>query len=110
MAANIAQHHGFHDELDALGNYATEVMAGKAKYDGAKIVTLVDGFGENLARHLNDEIPTILNMRQFGEEKMGPVVRTFEDEAEEVIVSLCVPPLLRVPFFPLSFPLSAMKV
>ena len=86
METNRKQHAAFHHGLDVFVAYVREVIADPAKYDGARVVSLIDGFGRLLTTHLNDEIPTILSLRKFGEERMRPIVKVFGDEAGEVMV------------------------
>lgn len=98
MNNNVEQHHAFHGGLETLGAYVTDCKAGKQKYDGRKIVEIIDGFGAALAEHLADEIPTLVGLRQYGE-KMSGFAKMFSAEGDKAIVS--------VPFFFLrtSFPL-----
>lgn len=85
MDTNKEQHEAFHDGLDALQAYCKAVMAGTERYDGAKVVGMVDGFGPALVQHLNDEIPSILNLRQHGD-KLAGLPKLFDDEAQEAMV------------------------
>ncbi len=97
MEPNISQHHAFHGGLDRFKEYVDAVLAGKEKYDGAKVVEIIDSFGSVLMQHLNDEIPTLLGLRQFGEEKMKGLTAVMEKEADEGMVSFL--------FLSISFPL-----
>lgn len=80
MDANVKQHAVFHDGVAVLHTYLKEVLDGKEKYDGLRIISLIDSFGEALAQHLSDEIPTLQNLRRFGDEKMA----TFEQRMNEL--------------------------
>ncbi|OIW24587.1 hemerythrin HHE cation binding domain-containing protein [Coniochaeta ligniaria NRRL 30616] len=82
MEANVEQHHAFHDPLHAFHEYIEAVAAGKDKYDGQKIVGLIDAFGPMLMQHLADEIPTIQGLRKYGD-KMADLQKKFDDEGEE---------------------------
>jgi hypothetical protein len=85
MDTNVEQHRVFHDGVDELKSYAEAVIASKEKYDGNKIVELVDSFGTALTQHLADEIPTIQSLRQYGE-KLAGLPKEFEKEAETAMV------------------------
>ncbi|KAH6616204.1 hypothetical protein B0J18DRAFT_373326 [Chaetomium sp. MPI-SDFR-AT-0129] len=84
MDTNKDQHEAFHDGFEALQVYCKAVLAGTEKYDGAKLVGLVDGFAPVLVQHLNDEIPTILSLRKYGD-KMDGLMKVLEDEAQEAM-------------------------
>jgi hemerythrin-like domain-containing protein len=87
MDTNKGQHKAFHDGMDKLKAYADAVLAGKEKYEGSKVVGLIDDFGAVLTQHLADEIPTILNLRQFGD-KMAGLPKVMSDEGAKAMVSL----------------------
>ncbi|CAJ2513393.1 Uu.00g015120.m01.CDS01 [Anthostomella pinea] len=57
MAANVEQHEAFHDGLHAMEAYLEACLNDVDTYDGDKVVTLIDGFGNTLCEHLADEIP-----------------------------------------------------
>lgn len=82
MDDNVEQHRVFHGGLDALGRYAADCVAGSKEYDGKKIVSMIDEFGGELAKHLEDEIPTIEGLRRYGERKMAGLKGALEAEAE----------------------------
>lgn len=86
MDGNVEQHRVFHDGVDELKACVEHMLNGKTKYDGGKIVAIIDGFGSALTRHLADEIPTILSLKQYGKEKMGPLNKVVEQEAGEAVV------------------------
>ena len=98
MEANVEQHHAFEPGLVAFKKYLDELQAGREKFDGAKVVELIDSFGEVLVQHLTDEIQTLLGLRRFGVEKMKGVMEKMNQEAEKGMVGF--------PLFPPSLPVS----
>src|SRR5690606_39756348 len=52
-------------------------------FDGAKVVALIDAFAPALTQHLHDEIPTLLNLRQYG--GSIDIVRISNEEGEHVL-------------------------
>jgi hemerythrin-like domain-containing protein len=84
MDANLNQHKAFHEHLDSLKNYAEAVLGGTEKFSGDKIVAIVDALGPVLTRHLNDEIPTLLGLRQYAD-KLADLPKLFEDEGQKVM-------------------------
>ena len=85
MDTNVEQHKRFHDGLEQLQAYAGDVVAGKEAYDGGRVVGIIDAFGPALIQHLNDEIPTILGLRQYGD-KMAELPKLFDEEGEKAMV------------------------
>jgi len=65
MSANVDQHKTFHDGVNALQSYVLDCVAGKVKYDGAKIRKLIDSFGAVMTQHLADEIPTLSSLKEY---------------------------------------------
>jgi hypothetical protein len=92
MAANVEQHHAFKPGLDAFIAYVQDCAAGKQSYDGDKIITLIDAFGKILSDHLADEIPTILDLRKFGVDKLEPFPKLMDEYGEKALVSRIVNP------------------
>lgn len=88
MEHNVDQHHAFLGGFEALGSYAKACAAGDQKYDGRKVVEMIDGFGSELSQHLADEIPTIEGLRRFGEEKMAGLTAVLDREGERNQVSV----------------------
>ncbi|GKT64227.1 hemerythrin HHE cation binding domain-containing protein [Colletotrichum tofieldiae] len=88
MDCNVSQHKEFHDGLEAFKTYVDACVSGKEKFDGPKLVTLIDGFGEVLTKHLGDEIPSILGLKLFGIEKMAPLEQKFAEEGEKSMKAL----------------------
>lgn len=85
MEANVEQHHAFHDPLEAFDQYIKAIAAGQDKYDGKKVVGLIDAFGPALMQHLADEIPTIQGLRKYGD-KMADLQKKFDEEGEKNMV------------------------
>jgi hypothetical protein len=56
---NLEQHHGFHNGLEAVRAYAEEARLDPSKYDGSKVIAMLDEFGDNLRTHLDEEIDTL---------------------------------------------------
>ncbi len=69
MAVNVTQHDAFGPPINKFMDYVTAAST-LEQYDGMKIRALVDGFGEILRVHLNDEIPTLLALNKYGGEKL----------------------------------------
>ena len=91
MDANIEQHKTFHDGLEIFKAYIDAVIAGE-KYEGSRVTEVIDGFAPPLVKHLADEIPTIVGLRQHAD-KLTELPKLFAEEADKVMVSLqpCVP-------------------
>lgn len=85
MEANVEQHHAFHEPLHAFEGYIEAITAGKDKYDGRKVISLIDAFGPTLMQHLADEIPTIQGLRKYGD-KMADLQKRFDEEGEKNMV------------------------
>ncbi|KAK2027624.1 hemerythrin HHE cation binding domain-containing protein [Colletotrichum zoysiae] len=88
MECNVSQHHEFHDGLGAFTAYVNACLGGKDKFEGPKLVSLIDGFGEALTKHLGDEIPSILGLRDFGTDKMALLEQKFAEDAEKNMKAL----------------------
>lgn len=87
MEVNVSQHKLFHDGMEAFEKYAKECIADPAKYDGMKVVGIIDSFRVDLEEHLHAEIDTILDMERFGEEKMAEIEKTITKMGEDALVS-----------------------
>ncbi|KAF7543421.1 hypothetical protein G7Z17_g10751 [Cylindrodendrum hubeiense] len=83
MEINVSQHHAFQDGLEAFKTYLEDCVAAKQNFEGSKLVDIIDGFGNTLTTHLRDEIPTLLQLREFGLEKLGTLEKTFDEEGEK---------------------------
>lgn len=87
MEANVTQHRSFAEGLDAFGKHCDALVAGTEKFDGQRVVQLIDVFGPTLMQHLTEEIGTLLGLERFGEEKMKDVLKIAAEEAGTVMVS-----------------------
>jgi hypothetical protein len=56
---NVEQHHAFHNGLVEFEEYLTKAQVDPSKYDGKKVMEMLDQFGPPLFTHLNDEIDTL---------------------------------------------------
>jgi len=83
MNVNVEQHAAFHDNLISFQEYLDACQKDKTKYDGNKTREMLDAFGEPLIQHLHDEIPTLLSLRKYGEDKMKDLPKIFEGEAQQ---------------------------
>jgi hemerythrin-like domain-containing protein len=93
MEKNIQQHHAFESGLSAFEAYVVAVKDGKEKYDGAKIVALIDAFGSILTTHLTEEIATFEELEKLGDkinwkEWNKKVQKLAIDTAEKVCMGL----------------------
>jgi hemerythrin-like domain-containing protein len=66
MDKNVEQHHEFAPGLQAFEDYVEALRNGKAKYDGAKVLSLVDGFGTSLTQHLKEEVASFEELEKLG--------------------------------------------
>jgi hemerythrin-like domain-containing protein len=62
---NVEQHHGFAPGLQAFEDYVKALREEKAKYDGAKVRSLIDAFGTALIEHLKDEITSFEELQKL---------------------------------------------
>ena len=121
MEKNVEQHHAFEPGLNALETYVVAVKDGKEKYDGAKIIALIDSFGPVLAKHLTEEIVSFEELEKLGDKidwkawnkKVGEVAVGTADKVcvhrrfggEELTITFCcstmksllLPPILTLP-------------
>jgi hypothetical protein len=86
MDANVKQHEAFHAGLHKWGEYLASLAADASKFEAREMIALMDAFIPSLNTHLNDEIPTLLALGEFGDtlDLKGIV----EKEAEQVIGGL----------------------
>ncbi|RFU80058.1 hemerythrin hhe cation binding domain-containing [Trichoderma arundinaceum] len=78
MDQNIEQHHVFHQGLEDYNAYVRSCLNGTEKYNGSRLVAIIDGFGQQLASHLAQEISTLLDLRKYGD-KMDKFEKKFEE-------------------------------
>ncbi|CZT04722.1 uncharacterized protein RAG0_11084 [Rhynchosporium agropyri] len=76
MAKNVAQHYAFMPGLENFGSYLTDTSV--EEYDGLKLRAIVDSFGEVLAKHLSEEIETLLELKAFDEAVMRKAYDEFD--------------------------------
>jgi hemerythrin-like domain-containing protein len=67
MEKNIEQHHAFAPGMKRFDEYVTALRAGTEKFDGAKVRSIIDDFGEILALHLKEEIEAFEELERFGD-------------------------------------------
>ncbi|CAG9990580.1 unnamed protein product [Clonostachys byssicola] len=79
MEPNVEQHHKFEPGINSFISYVKDCQNGKENYDGEKISNMIDEFGNILAGHLADEIPTLLSLRKYGD-KMDTLSKVFDEE------------------------------
>ena len=94
MEKNIEEHYAFEPGVSAFEAYVVAVKDGKEKYDGAKIVALIDVFGSILAKHLVDEIDTFEELEKLGDKIdwkawNKKVQKVAVDTAEKVCMRFC---------------------
>jgi hypothetical protein len=67
MDTNIEQHHAFLPGMQDFLTYVKECRKenGIEKFDKVKFVQLIDSFGPLLAKHLADEIETLLDLEKY---------------------------------------------
>jgi len=91
MEGNVEQHHAFQDGLEEFGAYLTAVVEKKERFDGQRLVKIIDGFGKTLVQHLTEEIASLVELRRFGEEKMAGLLPAMDHEAQHNMVSFTLP-------------------
>lgn len=65
MEKNVDQHKGFGPGLKAYDDYIPAVREGKEKFDGTKVRSIIDSFGQVLVQHLSEEIGTFQELDKF---------------------------------------------
>jgi hemerythrin-like domain-containing protein len=65
MDDNIEQHRQFHEGLDRMEAYLASVEKGEAAYEGQKLRAIIDSFMPVLAKHLHEEIGTLLALDKY---------------------------------------------
>lgn len=76
MKGNIEQHKIFEPRLLELSEYATTTTA--AGYDGSKVRSMIDGFGDALHSHLKAEIPTLLALQSASSDSLLKIQKDCE--------------------------------
>lgn len=65
MSDNVHQHEAFHSQLDAFNRYSSETRP--EDFSGEKMRELLDALAPGLLKHLREEIPTLMQFREYGE-------------------------------------------
>jgi hypothetical protein len=86
MDGNIEQHHAFHPGLEELERYCNECVGDMSKFEGKRIVEIIDSFGPVLREHLHAEIDTLLSLEKFGDQKMAGLEAALDHDAETSMV------------------------
>ncbi len=86
MDVNVQQHRAFAQGLAELKTYLDSVEAGGEKYDGQRVVDILDSFAPVLVQHLTEEIETLTRLRRFGPEKMRDIRKLMDKEADATVV------------------------
>ncbi|KAL7275243.1 hypothetical protein RUND412_001831 [Rhizina undulata] len=81
MQSNVEQHKLFATGLAEFDAYLKSILKSPESFSGARLNGIIDEFGPSLSQHLTDEIPTILNLREYGKEKV-PIKKISADEAK----------------------------
>lgn len=59
MLENTKQRQIFQNSLETLRDYCAQVQKTPSTYDGYKVVTIIQSFGDSFCLHLHDEIDTL---------------------------------------------------
>lgn len=86
MGDNVEQHAAFHGPFDHFKAYLESCKKGDVTFDGTRARELIDEFGPALIQHLHEEVPSLLNLRRYGAEKMKDLPKIFEAEAQDNMV------------------------
>jgi hemerythrin-like domain-containing protein len=81
MDGNIEQHHAFEPGLVKIGKYATETLP--ETYDGAEARSIIDSFGSILQQHLNEEIETLKELKQYNSAELKKIWHKSGDYAKK---------------------------
>ncbi|PCG88381.1 Hypothetical protein PENO1_110580 [Penicillium occitanis (nom. inval.)] len=82
MAINQAQHASFHGGLEKLGEYC--IKTSPADYSYVTFRGMIDAFATQLFKHLNEEIPTILALRQYPSKDLKKIWARTEQHINDV--------------------------
>jgi hypothetical protein len=82
MAINQAQHASFHGGLEKLGEYC--IKTSPADYSYVTFRRMIDAFATQLFKHLNEEIPTILALRQYPSKDLKKIWARTEQHINDV--------------------------
>ncbi|PFH53449.1 hypothetical protein AMATHDRAFT_54497 [Amanita thiersii Skay4041] len=81
MSHNIHEHEEFTKGLNVFQEYMQSVFDRTEKYDAEKTRQLLRGFGDLLAQHLHDEIPTVMpdQLRKFEKGELEAMMKEHGD-------------------------------
>lgn len=71
MEANSEQHDAFQSGLKTFINYVRRCLSGETEYNSNELLQILDDFAPVMWKHLEDEIPTFVNLKQYSEKLKG---------------------------------------
>jgi hemerythrin-like domain-containing protein len=71
MDQNIQEHKEFLSGMEAFQKYVSETSADA--YDGQTFQRLLEGFGKSVEKHLHNEIPTLIALKDYDSSKMKKI-------------------------------------
>ncbi|KAH8172193.1 hemerythrin HHE cation binding domain-containing protein [Sarocladium implicatum] len=83
METCMEEHHAFEAGLDAYEKYLADVKAGKAELDGQKLTNLIDELMPTLYSHLDNEIETLMSLKQYDDK--CDLEKIFREEVEKAL-------------------------
>lgn len=84
MDVNREQHGSFHDGIQELEDYVNSALREK-EFNGNRVITIIDGFGELVREHLTNEIDSLLSLGQYGD-KLSGLKEALDQEAKKNMV------------------------
>ena len=54
MQVNLRQHELFIPKVEELEQYLKDVQEGKERYDGQRVIDIIESFGDTMVQHLTD--------------------------------------------------------
>ncbi|KAF2834721.1 hypothetical protein M501DRAFT_1027162 [Patellaria atrata CBS 101060] len=99
MAPNVAQHDAFHAGLDKYVAYLADTKKSPATFSGARLVAIMDEFRDVLIRHLNEEIPTLLDLARYRSAKLD-LLQILDKDGEDTMGKMSK--VSELPFFLLN--------
>ncbi|KAI9745885.1 MAG: hypothetical protein M1818_000566 [Claussenomyces sp. TS43310] len=67
MDVNVEQHHAFLPGLDKYKDYLLEAQKAPETFSGKKLTSIIDEFGAMVCTHLEEEIPSLLELARLGD-------------------------------------------
>ncbi len=92
MEVNIEQHHTFTPGIAAFKEYAIECRKkdSATKFDGLEFQRKIDAFAPALAKHLAEEINTLLSLEKYDVKKIKETfVKSLQDSISTVNKVCC---------------------